>query len=74
MAATKNVAEEERVISLNSASKNFNDRLLVAAVIGVAVSMAITSGIVNPIAKSVEFARAIAAGNLKRFARNLPGR
>lgn len=63
MGETKDVAEDT-VTSLNSASRILMIGLLIAAVIGVAAGVVITRGIVNPLAKSVDFARAIAAGNL----------
>ena len=63
MGDTKKVAEET-VASLSSASKILMIGLVVAAVIGIAAGILITRSIVNPIAQSVAFARAIAAGNL----------
>lgn len=63
MGETKTVAENT-VASLASASKILMIGLLTAAIIGIAAGIVITRGIVKPIDESVEFARAIASGDL----------
>jgi methyl-accepting chemotaxis protein len=63
MTETGKIAKET-VTSLSSASRILMIGLMVAAVIGIAAAIGITRNIVNPMAKSVEFARAVAEGDL----------